>query len=251
MNTGKALVLFSMTLLVSCKIENEPAINLSQDKPSIVEINSPQFTAPPAEVTPDNPYSRLASDMISEISMIYNYLSYFKVPSRAKGGSENRIVAANGVTPAVRAFYNYSWSDDQIPFNIGYQISLTSNGTHLFEIFLRKAGFAWKKYIHIEEKLNSSDGYMYLYDAFGSDPTLVLREYAWSRTGHKLIFSLTDYKKALHFHVSRETMTGATNISKYDVEKIQYTITWDDLGNGSWIHYNEDGVIDEEGNWEI
>lgn len=252
MKISKLLLLVVAALAFACSSDD--------DKPGLEKqtlsfaANQEVITAPAGLQASEDEQAQTALYWIQNANSMSQFLSYMQVPAGA-AKSNDRITASNGRVNASGDVVVYIWSDPNGDGDVAYQISETSD-SYVFEVFLRIADVQpdWTLFFHAEEKKDRSSGFMNVYDAIMSDdPTVILFAYNWTRSGDlfTLIFSAPDEDPEFNYSVTlvinEKTKAGSVTYKTDNVK--DFEMTWDAAGNGTWIYYDEEGGIDQEGSW--
>lgn len=250
----KQFLLLGIALFaVSCS-KDDPEPVLDKDSVTLSLAEEATVIEPPAAMAAsDNQYAQEAVGYIQLVNGIAEYLNFIElIPNNAEK-STTKITASNGRVKAPGQVVTYTWTDVQSGYSVAYQIGETSD-SYTFEFFFKFQGEAeWTKYFDGSEKKDRSSGYLKVYDVYGfyDEARGVLIEYSWTRSGNILDFRMEDAYGdfVIEISINEETKAGSATYIIYG--NVEYEMEWDAEGNGSWVWYDEEGNIIEEGTWVV
>jgi hypothetical protein len=73
--------------------------------------------------------------------------------------------------------------------------------------------------------------------------------YEWTRAGNIFNLSITEHSEGFKVDITVDQATRAGSVTYYFDGVKEYTLTWDDAGNGTWAYYNEEGDVTSTGTW--
>lgn len=246
----KFSILGLVLLSTACSKDDDdakPRKNLNQQKVSFLE-DSEVISVPNKMLQSENTYAQMAAAWVQLANSMSVMSAYSEIPTGASNHA--KIVASNGRSAAAGDTETWVWSD-QSGYSIGYQVAEQSN-SYSFEIFLKEPGEDWLKYMEAEEKKDRTSGKLVIFDIYKSkseDGSAELLRYDWTRAGDSFTMTIGTYEDDFKLTFNINTKTGAGDVL-YKVEgKVIYEIEWDAAGNGSYVFFDEDGEILDEGEW--
>ena len=243
----KYLLISSVLLTFSCsKDDPKPASSASLSLAS----NQQTFTAPTKMQSSSDPQAQMAVSWIATANAMSSYLSYFNAPAGATK-SDVAITASNARTSSGSVTV-YIWTDSGTGYKIAYQVTENSNSYYFDAFLMLPNSTQWLKYVHAEELKDKSKGSMKIYDIFtGGNPSTVWLTYAWTRSGDNFTLTITDLEDLFKVELAINQKTKAGNVKYYLDNVLEYQMTWDATGAGTWIEYDEQGNIVEQGTWTV
>ena len=248
---NKYLILaLSMVVITACSDDNDPVPNMPdtpQTPVSLSVFDDASFVSVPNSMIQSGDVK--ASTAAAYVTAANGFLLFnaFFTPPAGLQPSSKKISAANG--RATVDFTVYEWTDGT-GNGIAYQYS-SQNGKHVSEVFVKSNGADYLKFIHAEEDENGSQGTIRFLDVDGSNPSEVAIVYTWSVSSNgarNLIFEDTQGAMKIDIN-SNPDLSG--DMSAYEDGSLAVSYTWDGAGNGSWIEYNADGSIADQGSWTV
>ncbi|MBS1680104.1 MAG: hypothetical protein JST48_00180 [Bacteroidetes bacterium] len=196
------------------------------------QVTTTPITAPAALTSSSDVHAQEVSAYISSANALSTWVNYFKVPASGASKSSATIKASNGRVSATQATSDtYTWTDTQTGNSVAYQI--TDNGTsYTWEYFLKISGANWLKVVDANEMKDGSIGYLRVFDANGSDPSVITGRYDWTKTSALYTFKLTTSTD--YFNLTYNLTTKAGTIDYYEDSVEDAKLTWDNTGHGTW-----------------
>lgn len=251
MKITKALLFLAMVAITfSCSKEDDDPKPTTLEQATIgFNKNEPVVAAPAAMTQSNDSYAQMAAGYINSVNAMTSNLAMFTPPSNAVKGS-TPVTAINGrVRSTQKEYLVYTWSDVNYG-SVTYQIA-DDGDKYSFEFLIKENGqTAWHRFLYAEEKKDKSAGFLSLYDHTSDTPDVLIR-YDWTRSGDNLNFTMSVPGEGDFIIIKINTKTKAGSVEYKFNGLLEYKMTWDAKGNGTWAWYNEDGSIEEQGSWTV
>ena len=237
-------VLGFLFILSSCSDDDsqDPKVE-EQDAPQIgifgTEDGLPPVRVPQAMAESSDPHAIMATAYVSISTSFSIYSVFFEVPEGAKSSGQP-ITAANGRVSADYKTYEWTGADGSA---IAYQFS-EQGGKQLFEIFIKEGGKGYLKMMEVLQDKDGKSGSMKWFSELGMSAL-----WTWKimpDESYHLVFSSDDSRYEVN---SNKDLSGTVKF--YDGNALVSEISWDSKGNGVWTDYNDEGEIEDQGDWEV
>lgn len=241
----KQISYLSMVFVVAMacsKSDSPPALENAKVTTTTVQVPSGLTTA-----ASTNTYAANVNELISYVNTMTNWSNMFVVPTGATKTSST-IKASNGrVSSTSSSSVTYTWTDKQMGYSVALQI--TDDGTsYLWEYFIKLTPTSdWLKYVDATEKKDGSTGVLRVFDAEGSDPSVIFLKYEWNKVGDVYTFKYTT--DTFRFVLTMSVATKAGTIDYYYDNVIAFKYSWGTDGHGSWQVFDSQGVLSDNGSW--
>jgi hypothetical protein len=246
-----ATLIALMAVSFSCSDDDkEPQPNIEDAALSLAE-SSEVLEVPEALLTSDDPNAQLAASWIEMANGLSANLAMFTPPANA-ARSTDLITPVNGRV-ASNSGVVYTWSDPSYG-SVAYQITDASD-KYTFELFYKGLDdTGYYRYLYAEEMKDRSEGYIALYDAWGTETDTrdaELMRWEWSRAKENFTFKMTVGENDLSFTVTVNTKTKAGSVVYNESSVKMYEMNWNADGSGAWKYFDETGAVTEEGTWTV
>lgn len=247
----KYLILaLSMVVMIACSDDNDPIPNTPNTPQTPFSLNifddASFVSVPNSMIQSGDAKASTAAAYVTVANGFLLFNAFFTPPAGLQPSSE-KISAING--RATFDFTVYKWTDGA-GNGIAYQYSV-QNGKHIVEVFIMSNGADYLKFIHAEQDENGSQGTMRFLDADGTDPSLVSFVYTWSISSigiRNLILEDTEGSLKVDIN-SNPDLSGDMRV--FENGSLTGSFAWDGAGNGSWIEYNANGSVADQGSWTV
>ncbi len=235
------LIIFSIGIifLSSCKSEDpEPAIG-DDFKLGLFDLET--ITTPEAMQQSSDPHAQQANAQVLSLNTFKIYQAFFLFP----GGAEKSNTPINGRRAGDYTVYRWSSGDGS---EVAYQYRQVGDEI-LFEIFVKENGSDYVKFIDGTQTISRSAGVMHIYEKGFNSTTLVAVEYAWDYQNGTSTSSMKIFgdDEALLEVVSKDDKSGELTLKENGI--VRATWSWNAAGVGSWVDYNADGSVSDQGSW--
>ncbi len=235
------LLLFSMGLIAlsGCnKNDPEPA-NGDDFKFGLFDLET--ITTPEAMQQSSDPHAQQANAQVLSLNTFKIYQAFFLFP----GGAEKSNTPINGRRAGDYTVYRWSSGDGS---EIAYQYRQVGDEI-LFDIFVKENGSDYVKFIDGKQTISRSAGVMYIYEKGFNSTTLVAVEYTWNYQNDTSTSSMKTFgdDEFLLEVVSKDDKSGVLTLKENGV--ISGTWSWNTAGAGTWVDYNADGSVNDQGSW--
>ncbi len=234
------LFLFSIGLifLSSCKKNEVEPANGDDFKLGLFDLQT--ITVPDAMAQSSDPHAQQANAQILLLGSFKIYQAFFLFPVGAEK-SNTPITGRRAGNYSV-----YKWSDGN-GGEIAYQYRQDGDKI-FFEVFFKENGSNYVKFIDGTQTIGRSAGIMYIYEKGFNSTTLVAVEYTWDYNNDVSTSSMkTTESDVLLEVVSQADKSGELLLKENGVVRASWS--WNAAGVGSWIDYNEDGSVSDQGSW--
>lgn len=249
MKINRFLSLIALTALIaSCSDDDDAKPNVDNVELSLAKRET-VVTVPQGLLNSEDPMAMMAASYVSMANGISSSLALFDPPAGAKK-TNSLIEPVNGRTAAGSGVV-YTWSDPEYG-SVAYQVR-DNDSKYVFEFLYKGINDSdWYRYLYAEEKKDGSEGYLAVYNADeGEDRGEEVMRWTWKQKGDIFTFSISsdidDENFLLAIEVNTKTNAGA--IIFHENSKKQFEIEWNAQGAGTWVQYDNNGNIEDEGSW--
>jgi len=242
-----SVFLLMLTFFATSCSEEEPGNDQNLENANLSLADESQIVdAPQGLKDSDDTYAVLVDSWIQTANGMTQYLTYFDIPEGAQK-TTNPIVPANGRMAATTEEYLvYKWEHGG--YGVAYQVSQDVEN-YYFEVFIKLQDDPnWYKYVHAEENKAHTIGSFIVYDAFDKKSE-DLWQYNWDKTSEDFKFEVSSSLSNYSYEMVINKETKAGTVTYYNDGQIDYNISWDAQGNGSWKNYDDEGKLDSQGEW--
>lgn len=235
------LSLFSVGLifLSSCN-KNDPEPAKGDDfKLGLFDLET--ITTPEAMQQSSDAHAQQANAQVLSLNTFKIYQAFFLFPV----GAEKSNTPINGRRAGDYTVYRWTAGDGS---EVAYQYRQVGDEI-LFDIFLKENGSDYVKFIDGKQFIGRSAGVMHIYEKGFNSTTLVAVEYQWDYQNGKSTSSMKTFgdEEALLEVISNEDKSGELTVKENGV--VRGTWSWNAAGTGTWVEYNADGSISDQGSW--
>lgn len=247
MKPMKVIFIFLAAIAMSCSKNDEttPDQTLEDAARNFAE-NTVQIQEPAGLKNSTDTYAQLASSWIQTANSLSNYAALFYIPNSAQK-TNTPIVASNGrVAKTNEEYLIYQWEDQSSSNGIAYQIHAEAD-KYVYEYFIKTAGHdGWIRYMYAEAQKNHEKA---LLTIFNLDDGSELLNYDWQVVDNMFTMNFSSAASSSLITLDINTATGTGTVVTFYNNVKTYDMTWDSLGNGSWIYYGTDGSALLSGEW--
>ena len=235
------LLLFSVGLifLSSCS-KNDPEPAKGDDfKLGLFDLET--ITTPEAMQQSSDIHAQQANAQVLSLNSFKFYQAFFLFP----GGAEKSSTPINGRRAGDYTVYRWPSSDGS---EVAYQYRQVGDEI-LFDIFLKENGSDYVKFIDGRQFIGRSAGVMHIYEKGFNSTTLVAVVYEWDYQNGISTSSMKIFgdDEALLEVVSKDDKSGELTLKENGI--VRATWSWNAAGVGSWVDYNADGSVSDQGSW--
>ena len=242
----KAIFIFLAIITMSCsKKDNEPQPDQSlEDAARNFSQNTVQIQEPEGLKNSSDTYAQLANSYIQTANSLSNYSALFQIPSGATKTSTPIVASGGRVAKTNTEYLIYQWESQGT--GVAYQIHADGN-KYIYEYFIKTtAQDGWQKYLYAETQ---KDQIKALFTICNYLDGTILLNYDWQVVGTQFTMNVSSPSVSSLTVLNMDTDTGAGTVSTFSDNVKIYDMTWDNLGNGSWVYYNSDGSTLLSGDW--